>query len=119
MSSLVNFINNLKKDIVSFKDTDECKKFFFKSILHLMISLEIASSTILEQKINYTKLRSVIPFSLGSEAKIKDVLNEGIKRNFFIEKKPYNKNKDTYYKISKKFSLMITNWYLDNKSKFN
>ena len=55
MISLVNFINTLKKDIVS-SENDNCKKFFFKSNLHMVISLEIASSSLLDQKINYPML---------------------------------------------------------------
>ena len=119
MGSLVNFINNFKKDIISFNNENDCKKFFFKSIMHLMVSLEIASSSILDEKINFSKLKSTIPSSLGNENNIKKVLNEGIKNNFFIEKKFLNKQKKPYYKISKKFSHMITNWYLENKTKFN
>ena len=119
MGSLVNFINNFKKDISSNKNGDECKQFFFKSIMHLMVSLEIASSSILDEKIKFSSLKLSIPSSLGTEKKIKEVLNEGIENNFFIEKKFLKNNKQTYYKISKKFSLMITNWYLDNKTKFN
>jgi len=83
-----------------------------------MVSLEIASSSILDEKIDCSKLSSSIPLSLGDKNDVKKVLNEGIKKNFFIEKN-YLKNKRPYYKVSKKFSLMITNWYLDNKSKFN
>ena len=119
MGSLVNFINNFKRDITSFEQSNECKQFFFKSIMHLMVSLEIASSSILDEKINFSKLSSSIPSTLGSEDKIKAVLNEGIRNNFFIEKKYLKKNQKPYYRISKKFSLMITNWYLENKSKFN
>ena len=119
MGSLVNFINNFKKDIISFNNTDECKQFFFKSIMHLMVSLEIASSSILDEKINLSKLKSSIPSSLGGEDKVKEVLTEGIENCFFIERKFFKKNKQTYYRISKKYSLMITNWYLENKSKFN
>ena len=119
MGSLVNFINNFKKDFISFDNNDECKKFFFKSIMHLMVSLEIASSSILDEKINYSKLKSSIPSSLGNEKQLKDVLNEGIKKNFFIKTRFLKKKKHNYYKISKKFSLMITNWYLENKTKFN
>ena len=119
MGSLVNFINNFKKDIISPEDPDECKHFFFKSIMHLMISLEIASSSILDEKIDFSKLKSSIPSSLGSEDRMKEVLKEGIKKSFFIERKSFKINKHKYYKISKKFSLMITNWYLDNKTKFN
>ena len=119
MGSLVNFINNFKKDITSFEDSDECKQFFFKSILHLMVSLEIASSSILDDKINFSKLKSSIPSTLGTEDNLKDVLNEGIEKCFFIERKSLKKNTQQYYKISKKFSLMITNWYLDKKTKFN
>ena len=119
MTSLVNFINSFKKNLVSPENTVECKKFFFKSITHLMVSLEIASSSILDDKISYDKLKSSIPSSLGAENNIKKVLNEGIEKNFFIEKKSINKENKSYYKISKKFSLMITNWYLENKTKFN
>ena len=84
-----------------------------------MVSLEIASSSILDEKINLSKLKSSIPSSLGDEDKVVEVLKEGIENSFFIEKKFLNKNKQSYYKISKKFSLMITNWYLENKAKFN
>ena len=118
MGSLVNFINSFKKEIVSFDESNECRQFFFKSILHLMVSLELASSSILDEKINFKKLILSIPSSLGSEDKVKEVLNEGIVKNFFI-KKSLKKNNQPYYKISKKFSLMITNWYLENKAKFN
>ena len=118
MISLVNFINTLKKDIVS-SENDNCKKFFFKSNLHMVISLEIASSSILDQKINYPMLKSAIPSFLGNANQIKNILNEGTLKNFFIKKNFFNKNKISHYKISKEFSLMITNWYLDNKSKFN
>ncbi len=84
-----------------------------------MVSLEIASSSILDEKINYDKLKSSIPSSIGDENQIKNVINEGIKKNYFIEKKTITKNQYKYYRVSKKFSLMITNWYLDNKSKIN
>ena len=119
MVSLVSFINNFKKDIITNNNHNECKRFFFKSIMHLMVSLEIASSSILDEKISYSKLRSSIPSSLGDENQVKEVLKEGIEKNFFKEKKYLNNNKQKFYKISKKFSLMITNWYLENKSKFN
>ena len=119
MGSLVNFINNFKREIISFHDRDDCKQFFFTSIMHLMVSLEIASSSILDEKISFSKLKSSIPSSLGSEKKIKEILNEGLKNNFFIEKKSLKKNNQSYFKISKKFSLMITNWYLENKTKIN
>ena len=119
MGSLVDYINIFKKDIKSFNNSDECKRFFFKSIMHLMVSLEIASSSILDEKINLSKLKSSIPSSLGSEDMIRDILEEGIENSFFIEKKFLKKNRQSCYKISKKFSLMITNWYLDSKTKFN
>ena len=119
MVSLVNFINSFKKDIISFDNSSECKKFFFKSITHLMVSLEIASSSILDEKINFSRLVLSIPSSVGTSNKVKEVLNEGIKNNFFIEKSFKTKDKQTYYKVSKKYSLMITNWYLENKAKFN
>ena len=118
MISLVNFINTFKKDLVS-SENDNCKKFFFKSNLHLIISLEIASSSILDERIDYLKLNSSIPSSLGNKDQIKNILQEGLKNKFYIKKNYMNKNKKPYYKISKKFSLMITNWYLDNKSNFN
>ena len=119
MSTLVSFINNFKKDFVSNQNENECKKFFFKSNLHLIISLEIASSSILDERIDYLKLNSSIPSSLGNKDQIKNILQEGLKKKFYIKKNYIYKNKKPYYKISKKFSLMITNWYLDNKSNFN
>ena len=86
MGSLVNFINNFKKDIKSIDNNDGCKKFFFSSILHLSVSLEIASSSILEENINLSKLNLLVPCSLGNEENIKEVLKEGIKKNFLLKK---------------------------------
>ena len=119
MTSLVSFINNFKRDIVDTENEDECKKFFFKSITHLMVSLEITSSSILDEKIDFLKLRLSIPSAIGTEKQVKNVLNEGIKKKFYLKKNYLTTNKKPYYRISKKFSLMITNWYLDNKSEFN
>ena len=51
-----------------------------------MVSLEIASSSILDEKINLSKLKSSIPSSLGDEDKVVEVLKEGIENSFFIEK---------------------------------
>ena len=99
-------------DLLSAENNDDCKKFFFKSNLHLMISLEIASSSILNEKIDYYMIKLLIPSSLGDKKQIKNILNDGVEKNFYKKRK-------TYYRLSKKFSLMITNWYLSNKSNFN
>ena len=103
MISLYNFINNFKMELISAKN-DDCKKFFFKSNLHLMVSLEIASSSILDEKIDYNMLKFLIPSSLGDDYQIKNILNEGVEKNFYKKRK-------SYYRLSKNFSLMITNWY--------
>ena len=119
MLSLISFLNNFKRDIASINRSDKNKKFLFKSITHLIISLEIASSSIIDEKINLLHLKSTIPSSIATELQIREVLNEGIKKKFFIKKYYFRDNKKPYYKMSKSFSLMITNWYLENKSKFN
>ncbi len=119
MLSLISFINRFKKNLVSAGSDDQCKKFFFKSNMHLIVSLEIASSTILNQELNYLILKKSIPSSFGNEREIEKVLKEGIEKKFYIKKKNSKKNKKPHFKISRKFSLMITDWYLNNKSEFN
>ena len=119
MSTIVNFINSIKIDKTSFEDNNKYKKFFFKSITHLIVSLEIASSSTLGGKISYDKLKSSILSSLGNENKVREAVNEGIENKFFIEKKSKKNSKQSYYKISKNYSLMITDWFSQNKSKFN
>ena len=119
MFTIVNFINNVKIDKTPLEDTDKYKKFFFKSITHLIVSLEIASSSTLDGKISYDKLKSSILSSLENENKVREAVNEGIENKFFIEKKSKRNSKISYYKISQNYSLMITDWFLENKSKFN
>ena len=84
-----------------------------------MVSLEIASSSALGGTVSYDKLKSSIPSSLGTENEVKDAINEGIENNLFIEKKSKKNSKQSYYKISENYSLMIANWHLENKTKFN
>ena len=75
-------------ELISAKN-DDCKKFFFKLNLHLMVSLEIASSSILDEKIDYNMLKFLIPSSLGDDYQIKNILNEGVEKNFYKKRKSY------------------------------
>ena len=118
MTTLINFIHNFKQDFYPNLNNDTRKQFFFKSLLHMLISLEVTSFTITEDGITLKKLEYLIPSEIGTKKEIISVIKEGLKKNFFIQTK-IKKSKYCSLKISKQYSLMITNWYLDKKVKIN
>ena len=118
MSSLVNVINLIKEDLYRDKNESVCYNFFYSSMLNYAISLEIASSTNLNQPLTFEKICRIIPKKFGCRSSVKSALDNGVYSGFFI-KEVHNKDKRVKcYKLSEEFSLMITNWYLSRKQRY-
>ena len=74
------------KDIyTSFYSSDYPSQFFFKSMLHHVISLEIYKSNY-ESGISFEMICSIIPNSIGSRSSIQSILNDALRKNIFIKK---------------------------------
>ena len=119
MLGLENVVDLVKKDFYSKEDTDPCYNFFYSSALTHLITLEIASSTFSNQCISYELLCKKIPPKLGCRSTIYSTLNYAVCKGFFIKKYSNKDKRIRSYCLSEEYSLMLTQWYLDQKKYFS
>jgi hypothetical protein len=118
MLGLENVIDLVKSDFYS-KKKDPCYDFFSSSALAHLISLEIASSSYANQCMSYEMLCNKIPSKLGCRSTIYSTLNLAVNKGFFIKEYSANDRRVRSYCLSENYSIMLTNWYLDQKKYFS
>ena len=118
MSSLTSVIDLIKKDLYTEKNEDTHYSFFYSSMLSYAISLEVASSINIKQPLTFEKICKIIPKKLGCRSSIKSVLDRGVYNGFFIKKTSHGDQRIRSYSLSEGYSLMITNWYLNRKERY-
>lgn len=115
MVSLSTVINSIKKDLYSEKKENYCYNFFYSSMLNYAISLEIASSINLNKSLTFEKICKIIPKKFGCRSSIKSALDYGVCEGLFIKEASNQDRRVKFYKLSERYSLMITDWYLNRK----
>ena len=119
MHGIENVIDLVKSDFYSKKSSDPCYDFFSSSALAHLISLEIASATYANQCMSYEDLCKKIPPKLGCRSTIYSTLNNAVSKGFFTKKFLSNDRRIRSYCLSENYSLMLTQWYLDQKKYFS
>ena len=118
MSPIAKVLNLITKDIYTDKNSDEYSNFFYTSMLHYAITLEIASNSYNNEFISFERLCLIIPKKLGGRSSIKNILDHGVEKKFFTKKLEINDKRVKKYQLSEGYSLMITNWYLNRKQRY-
>ena len=119
MLDLENVIDLVKSDFYLKKSSDPCFDFFSSSALAHLISLEIASATYANQCMSYEDLCKKIPSKLGCRSTIYSTLNIAVSKGFFTKQFSKKDRRIKSYCLSENYSLMLTNWYLDQKKYFS
>ena len=119
MLALQNIVNLVKDDFYNKKTEDQCYDFFYSSALTHAISLEIASSTYESKCLSYEMLCKKIPSKLGCRSTIYSTLNYAVSKGFFTKQYSKKDRRVRSYCLSEKYSLMLTQWYLDQKKYFS
>ena len=79
----IEIIKEKKRNIyLSFFSDNYSYKFFFKSILHHVISLEVYENNN-KDGISFETICANIPKSIGSRSSIQSILNEALDKNIF------------------------------------
>jgi hypothetical protein len=117
LGSISNILSLIKEDLYKEKKDSPCLNFFYSSILHYAISLEIASTNNNNESATFENLCRNIPKKFGCRSSIKTILDFGVKDGFFLKETNPKDKKSKLYKFTEKFSLMITAWYLDRKER--
>ena len=103
--------NQIRDDVSQISDRDRnFSSFFYKSKTNILIVLLICYKKVDNSKLTYENICSSIVSRFKSRTTIKNVLNEGVVKGFFIKKKcsvdPRNKN----YTPSIPVELFMKNW---------
>ena len=111
-------IKEKKRNIYSsFFSDNYSYKFFFKSILHHVISLEVYENND-HDGISFETICSNVPKSIGSRSSIQSILNEALYQNLF---KKYQSKKDKRIKnyfLVNEFAIMMNDWLKKEHSFF-
>lgn len=118
MSSLATVLNLIKENLYTEKKDSAALDFFYSSMLHYAISIEIASSNHAIRPATFELICSIIPKKYGCRSSIKTVLDHGVYKGFFIKSVNSKDKRVKSYILSEEFSLMITDWYLDRKKSY-
>ena len=119
MLALENIVNLVKDDFYNKKIENKCYDFFYSSALTHAISLEIASSTYANKCLSYEMLCKKIPSKLGCRSTIYSTLNYAVCKGFFTKQYSKKDRRVRSYCLSEDYSLMLTQWYLDQKKYFS
>ncbi len=111
-------VREKKRNIYSsFYSDNYSYKFFFKSILHHVISLEVYENND-HDGISFETICSNVPKSIGSRSSIQSILNEALYQNLF---KKYQSKKDKRIKnyfLANEFAIMMNDWLKKEHSFF-
>ena len=98
------------KDIYSSSfSSDYSSKFFFKSILHHVISLEVYENNKIEG-ISFETICLKVPKSIGSRSSIQSILNDALLRNIFFKKQSMKDKRIKNYYLSPQYFDVINEW---------
>ena len=112
-------IKEKKRNIyLSYFSDDYSYKFFFKSILHHVISLEVYENHSLDG-ISFETICANVPKSIGSRSSIQSILNEALDKNIFKKFKSKKDKRVKNYFLDGNFSDMINNWLKKEHSYFS
>ena len=111
-------IKEKKRNIyLSFFSDNYSYKFFYKSILHHVISLEVYENQNLDG-ISFEAICANVPKSIGSRSSIQSILNEALDKKIFKKFQSKTDKRIKNYFLDDNFSDMINNWLKKEHSYF-
>ena len=111
-------IKEKKRNIYSsFFSDNYSYKFFFKSILHHVISLEVYENNN-QDGISFEMICANIPKSIGSRSSIQSILNEALEKNIFNKYQSKKDKRIKNYFLDDNFSTIINDWLKKEYSYF-
>ena len=118
MIEITDIIKEKKKNIYSsFFSEDYSYKFFFKSILHHVISLEVYENNN-KDGISFETICANVPKSIGSRSSIQSILNEALDKNIFKKSQSAKDRRIKNYFLDNDFLIMVNNWLKKEHSYF-
>ena len=107
---------NYLKEFYDLSNTTDIKGFYYETRLHSVIVLEISLASFNKNHpVSFEYLCETIPKKLGKRTTIQTILNEGLRKGYFIKTLNEKDKRIKFYTLKKNSLEIIEKWWVDRK----
>ena len=107
---------NYLKEFYDLSNTTDIKGFYYETRLHSVIVLEISLASFNKNHpVSFEYLCETIPKKLGKRTTIQTILNEGIRKGYFIKTLNEKDKRIKFYTLETNSLEIIKKWWVDRK----
>ena len=104
------------KEFYDLSNTTDIKGFYYETRLHSVIVLEISLASFNENHpVSFEYLCETIPKKLGKRTTIQTILNEGLRKGYFLKTLNEKDKRIKFYTLEKNSLEIINQWWIDRK----
>ena len=104
------------KEFYDLSNTSDIKGFYYETRLHSVIVLEISLASFNKNHpVSFEYLCETIPKKLGKRTTIQTILNEGLRKEYFIKTLNEKDKRIKFYTLEKNSLEIIKKWWVDRK----
>ena len=104
------------KEFYDLSNTTNIKGFYYETRLHSVIVLEISLASLNKNHpVSFEYLCETIPKKLGKRTTIQTILNEGLRKGYFLKTLNEKDKRVKFYTLEKDSLSIIENWWTDRK----
>ena len=107
---------NYLKEFYDLSNTTDIKGFYYETRLHSVIVLEISLASFNKNHpVSFEYLCETIPKKLGKRTTIQTILNEGLRKGYFLKTLNEKDKRIKFYTLEKNSLEIIEKWWVDRK----
>ena len=104
------------KEFYDLSNTTNIKGFYYETRLHSVIVLEISLASFNKNHpVSFEYLCETIPKKLGKRTTIQTILNEGLRKGYFLKTLNEKDKRIKFYTLEKNSLEIINQWWIDRK----
>lgn len=104
------------KEFYDLSNTKDVKGFYYETRLHSVIVLEISLASLNKNHpVSFEYLCETIPKKLGKRTTIQTILNEGLRKGYFLKTLNEKDKRVKFYTLEKDSLSIIEKWWTDRK----
>jgi hypothetical protein len=104
------------KEFYDLSNTTDIKGFYYETRLHSVIVLEISLASLNKNHpVSFEYLCETIPKKLGKRTTIQTILNEGLRKGYFLKTLNEKDKRVKFYTLEKDSLSIIEKWWTDRK----
>ena len=115
-STTVHQTEKYLKEFYDLSNTKDVKGFYYETRLHSVIVLEISLASLNKNHpVSFEYLCETIPKKLGKRTTIQTILNEGLRKGYFLKTLNEKDKRVKFYTLEKDSLSIIEKWWTDRK----